>query len=75
VNRRVDQFAFKALRLVNGLPEAISLARMNPENLYARDGVVIIRILRRKAAENNRVFKLAIWSPRKVDKVLWTCGR
>ena len=71
----VDQFAVKALRLVNGLPEAVSLSRMNPENLYTRDGVVIIGILRRKAAENNRVFKSDIWSPRKVDKVLWTYGR
>jgi hypothetical protein len=71
----VDQFAVKALRLVNRLPEAVSLARMNPENLYTRDGVVIIGILRRKAAENNRVFKLDIWSPRKLDKVLWTYGR
>lgn len=71
----VDQFVVKALRLVSGLPEAAALGRMNPENLTVRDGVLIIGILRRKAADNNRVFKSATWTPRKLDKVLWTHGR
>lgn len=71
----VDQFMVKALRQVNGLPEAAALAQMNPDSLTVRDGVLIIGILRRKAAENNRVFKSDTWTPRKVDKVLWTFGR
>ena len=71
----VDQFAVKALSQVQGLPEAAALARMNPEGLTIRDGVLIIDILRRKAADNNRVFKSDAWTPRKLDKVLWACGR
>jgi hypothetical protein len=71
----VDQFVVKALRQVNGLPEAAALARMKPEDLTIRDGVLIVDVLRRKAADNNRVFKSANWTPRKLDKVLWTYGR
>ena len=71
----VDQFVVKALRQVNGLPEAAALARTNPESLIIRDGVLIIELLRRKAVDNNRVFKSNTWTPRKLDKVLWTYGR
>jgi hypothetical protein len=48
---------------------------MKPEDLAIRDGVLIVDVLRRKAADNNRVFKSANWTPRKLDKVLWTYGR
>ncbi len=71
----VDQFAVKALRQVEGLPDAEALARMNPDNLTISDGVLIIGVLRRKAADLNRIFKSAIWTPRKPDMVLWTFGR
>ncbi|MGH6984874.1 MAG: hypothetical protein ACREEI_11680, partial [Stellaceae bacterium] len=71
----VDQFVVKALRQVNGLPEAAAIARMNPESLTISDGVLLIDILRRKAVENNRVLKSDAWTPRKVEKVLWTYGR
>ena len=71
----IDQFVVKALRLVPGLPEAAALNRMNPDSLKISDGVVIIGLLRRKAAENNRLFKSKAWTPRKLDKVLWTYGR
>jgi len=69
----VDQFVVKALRQVQGLPEAEALARMNAEALTIKEGVLII--LRRKAADNNRVFKSDAWTPRKLDKVLWIYGR
>ena len=71
----VDQFAVKALRLIAGLPEGTKLARMNPVGLTISDGVIVIEILRRKAAENNRIFRSEAWTPRKIDKVLWTYGR
>ena len=71
----VDEFVVKALRQVNGLPEATALARMNPEDLTIRDGAMIVGILQRKAAANNRNFKSNAWTPRKLDKVLWTYGR
>jgi len=62
----------RKLKLVT---EAAALAQMNTEDLTISDGVLIIDILRRKAADNNRVFKLDNWTPRKLDKVLWTYGR
>jgi len=71
----VDQFVVKALRLVPNLPEAAALAKMNPENLSISDGVLLIDILTRKANENNELFGVSSWTPRKIDMVLWTYGR
>jgi hypothetical protein len=70
----VDQFVVKALRDVQELPEAEALARMNPEQLTTNDGVLLIGIMRRKAAENNQQFATTAWTPRKIDKILWTYG-
>lgn len=69
----VDQFAVEALRQVDGLPEAATLARMNPMGLTEKDAVVLIGIMQRKAAELTREFG-EDWTPRMVDKVLWTIG-
>ena len=71
----VDQFVVTALRLVSDLPEANALSKMNPQNLSLTDGVLLIAILNRKAKENNRQFRMAAWTPRKIDMVLWTYGR
>jgi hypothetical protein len=71
----VDQFVVKALRQVDGLPEAEAILRMDPEGLSIKDGVLLIDILRRKATDNNRLFNSTDWTPRKVDMVLWTYGR
>lgn len=71
----VDQFVVKALRLVSELPEANALTKMNPQNLSITDGVLLISILNRKARENNRTFGTSVWTPRKIDMVLWTYGR
>lgn len=67
----VDQFAVKALRQVEGLPEAEALARMNFTGLTISNGVLIIGVLRRKAAELNVAFESTFWTPRKLDMVLW----
>ena len=71
----VDQFAAKALCEVPGLPEAAALAKMNPLELDLEDGALLIRIMQRKAVENNQWFGTLSWTPRKIDKVLWTYGR
>jgi hypothetical protein len=66
----------EASREVRTLPETASLARMNAEGLTVPDGVLIIGILRRKAADNNKLFgNAAAWTPRRIDKVLWTYCR
>jgi len=71
----VDQFVVKALVQIDSLPEAPTLRRMKPEGLTIPQGVLIIQILRRKASDNNRVLNSDGWTPRKIDKVLWTYGR
>ena len=71
----VDQFVVKALRQVGGLPEDEAVAKMKPESLTTPNGVTPIRITTRKAAENNRLFDTAAWTPRRIDQVLWTYGR
>jgi hypothetical protein len=71
----VDQFVVKALAQIDSLPEAATLRRMKPEGLTIPQGVLITQILRRKAADNNRVLNSDGWTPRKIDKVLWTYGR
>lgn len=68
----VDQFVVKALRKVNELPEKAELQEMNPKSLKISDGVLLIQIMRKKATELNSLFNSAFWSPRKIDKVLWS---
>lgn len=70
----VDQFVVKALRQISDLPERALLAVMKPESLTLDDGVILVRIMRRKAADLNRLFSTDVWTPRKVDMVLWTYG-
>ena len=70
----VDQFAVKALRQIPDLPEKAQLLTMNPESLKPAEGVILVQIMRRKAAELNRLFGSNAWTPRKIDMVLWTYG-
>jgi len=71
----VDQFVVKALAKIPELPERDLIAAMSPESLKLSEGTILIRIMRRKADELNRVSSLVEWTPRKVDMVLWTCAR
>jgi hypothetical protein len=69
----VDQFVVKALCQVGSLPEAATVANMKCKNsLTITDGVLLIGIMQKKAFENNRDLGVTIWTPRKIDKVLWT---
>lgn len=71
----VDQFAVKALAQIPEIQERDLIAVMNPESLNLNEGVMLIRIMRRKADDLNRTFSTSEWTPRKVDMVLWTCAR
>jgi hypothetical protein len=71
----VDQFAVKALLRIPELPESQQIAAMQPESLRLDEGALLIRIMRGKAAELNRAFSTNLWTPRKVDMILWTCAR
>lgn len=67
----VDQFAVKALCQVQGLPEYSALNKMKPDNLTLKNGTILINIMKKKAKENNRIFCTDIWTPRKIDMILW----
>ncbi len=71
----VDQFVVKALRGVSDLTDMNRLNRMNPEGLSVTDGVILIRIMRDKATQNNQQLSTEFWTPRKIDMILWTYGR
>jgi len=71
----VDQFVVKALREVDGLPEADMLRLMNEDSLTTKDGVVLIQIMQRKSGQINELFQTLEWTPRKIDMILWTYGR
>lgn len=71
----IDQFVVTALCSIEGLEENSRLAAMRPENLTEKDGIAIISILRNKAAMLNREFGTTQWTPRKIDKILWSIGR
>ncbi len=66
----VDQFVVKALSQITDLPEQNKITKMKPETLKPADGALLIRVMRRKAAENSRTLAEP-WTPRMVDKVLW----
>lgn len=67
----VGQFAVKALCKISELPEIELLEQMNPEGLKLKDGVLLIKLMQRKAQENNNIFNTNFWTPRKIDMVLW----
>jgi hypothetical protein len=71
----VDQFVVKALAQIEELPEFSLIDKMRPERIGLDDAVILIRIMQRKAAELNEVFQVSTWTPRRIDKVLWTYGR
>lgn len=71
----IDQYLVRALREVEGLPYNTELAKMNPDSLSIKDGVLLIRILREQAARLNKKFATDFWTPRKIDMVLWAIGR
>ena len=64
-----------AMVQIDNLPQASVLKRIKPMGLTIKDGVLLIQIMEDKAAENNQTFQSNAWTPRKVDKILWTYGR
>lgn len=70
-----DQFAVKALFQIPDLPEKVSVDSIkNPESLKLAESVLLVQIMRRKAADLNALFSTDTWTPRKVDMILWTYG-
>lgn len=71
----VNEYLVTILRGVERINYSFELSKMNPAILTARDGVILTKILREKADELNRRFETDFWTPRRIDKVLWACGR
>ncbi|MDX6013429.1 hypothetical protein [Cupriavidus necator] len=73
----VDQFVVKSLRKIPTLPweQKILLEHMNPERLTIKQAVFLIEIMRSKARTLNQIFFCNYWTPRKIDKILWSIDR
>ncbi len=71
----VDQFVVKALCKIEDLLEREQIERMKPEMLSVDDAVVLTSVLRRQAKNLNAIFKTELWTPRKIDMILWAIER
>ncbi len=48
---------------------------MNPESLTIQDAYVLNQIMKNKAKHLNTQFQNSKWTPRLLDKVLWSIDR
>lgn len=71
----VDQFVVKNLMKIEGIEKIDKLQSMNYDSLKLKDGVLLIEIMKEKAQNLNRVNDTNKWTPRNIDKVLWSYGR
>lgn len=71
----VDQFVVKSLREIEHPIYKDVLNSMKPESLNNKDGAILIKIMREKAAELNMQFNTDFWTPRRIDMILWSFGR
>lgn len=69
----VDQFVVKALCQCDQ-SRGDELHRIDPENITLDQAVLLEQLLRDKARQLNEENRTDCWSPRRVDKVLWTFG-
>lgn len=68
----VDQFVIKALLNIPDIPEKPILERMKPSSgLSLKNGVFLIKLMRKKADELNSTYETNFWTPRKIDMILW----
>lgn len=71
----VDQFVVRALQSIDGLPHEELVRGMKPMNFTPQEAATVIKIMRKKAGENNLKFRTDFWTPRRMDMILWTYGR
>jgi len=62
------------LNSIKDIPEKSRLARINPNGINIKDGTLLIQLMKSKAIQLNEENKTNEWTPRKIDKVLWTYG-
>lgn len=67
-----DVFVVEALKTVLTLPERNEIKQIKDgSQLTIPRAVLLVEVMRRKAAELNALFESESWTPRKVDMVLW----
>lgn len=71
----VDQFVVYRLLEVEGLAEHSQIEKMTPDDISLKDGVILIGIMKNKSDELNKIFNTDFWTPRKIDKILWSIDR
>lgn len=71
----VDQFVVQRLLEIENFDKHSIISKMKPESLSLSDGVILIEIMKEKAQELNTIFKTKKWTPRKIDKILWSIDR
>ncbi len=71
----VDQFVVQRLSEVQNLKEHNQIMAINPKSINEKNGMLLINIMRNKADELNKKFKTTEWTPRKIDKILWSIDR
>lgn len=67
----VDQFVVLDLMSIRDINQIDLIKLMNPDNLRLKDGVELIKIMKERAGELNRMNNTDKWTPRHIDKVLW----
>lgn len=68
----VDQFAVRNLQQLADIPEHRAIASVNPMAIGKSGFILITDIYRTKAEALNRRFSCTRWTPRRIDRVLWS---
>ena len=74
----VDQFVVKALMELSAYASELprnDISKIKPSDITIKQAVLLEEILREKAKRLNKAFEKNEWTPRKIDKILWSYGR
>lgn len=71
----VDQFVVKALQKCDEFTGKADVHVIKPESINLKQTVILEEILKRKAQKLNDENNTIYWTPRRIDKVLWSFGR
>ena len=71
----VDQFVVKRLCEFSQYENDPLIRGINPEGITLTQAVMLEKILTNKADSLNKANRINYWTPRKIDKVLWSLNR
>lgn len=71
----VDQFVVKRLCEFSQYEKDPLIQCINPESINLKQAVMLEEILSNKAESLNKANGIDYWTPRKIDKVLWSLNR